>query len=90
MNEPTPRMAKPPKAPSAQVATTNVANALLGIYLASPQNVMGPPAAAVKRSAAAGAVPMPSSNRSATSGISNNSGTLIRTPNVAAIATPVR
>ena len=42
MNEPTPRMAKPPKAPSAQVATTNVANDLLGISLASPQNVMGP------------------------------------------------
>ena len=66
----------------------NVAMALRGISRASPQKVTGPPAAAANNSVAAGAVPMPSKSKSATSGISNSNGTLINTPNVAAIKTP--
>ena len=54
-----------------------------------PQKVIGPPAAAANSSVAAGAVPAPSSNSSAAKGISNSSGTLIRTPIVAATAIPV-
>ena len=53
-----------------------------------PQKVIGPAAAAVNSSAAAGAVPMPAMSSTATSGISNSSGTLIAIPIVAAIATP--
>ena len=57
---------------------------------ARPQNVTGPPAAAVNSRTAAGASPMPISNSRATSGISNSRGTLIRMPKVAAMAMPVR
>ena len=74
--------------PSAQVTPAKAAIALRGTHLASPQNVAGPAAAAVNSSVAAGASPMPSSNSNATSGISNNSGTLIKMPNVAAMTTP--
>ena len=50
--------------------------------------MIGPPAAAANSSVAAGALPAPSSSSSATSGISNSSGTLISTPSVAATAMP--
>ena len=88
MSKPKPRTARPPTMPTAQVAVTKVAMPFLGITLASPQKVMGPPAAAANRRVAAGAVPIPSSSSSATRGISNRRGTLIRRPKVAAMATP--
>ena len=72
------------------MAAANTATARRGIALASPQNVTGPPAAAANSRVAAGAVPMPRVSRSATSGISNSSGTLISSPMVAAMATPPR
>ena len=50
----------------------------------------GPPAAAANSSAAAGALPAPSSSNTVTSGISNSSGTLISTPSVAATRIPAR
>ena len=80
--------ASPPVAPNIHVAVTKAAIALFGIIFARPQNVIGPPAAAVKRSVAAGAVPMPSVNKRTTRGISNNNGTLIKMPKVAAAPTP--
>ena len=82
-------MATPPIIPTVQVAAAKVTTALLGMDLASPQNVIGPPAAAANSRVAAGAVPMPSSKRSATRGISNSRVTLISRPKVAAIATPI-
>ena len=88
MKVPKASIANPPKAPTAHVAVAKVAIALRGITLASPQKVTGPPAAAVKSRVAAGAVPIPKSSSNATRGISNNSGTLIRIPNVAANAIP--
>lgn len=38
----------------------------------------------------AGAAPIPTNSRAATSGISNSKGTLINSPKVAAMATPIR
>ena len=62
--------------------------AFLGMTLARPQKVIGPPAAAVNSSVAAGAVPIPASSSTATSGISNSSGTLMAIPSVAAMSIP--
>ena len=62
--------------------------ARLGMTLASPQKVIGPAAAAVNSSVAAGASPIPTSSSAATSGISKSRGTLISRPTVAAMATP--
>ena len=83
-------MPTPPATPSVHVVVARAAMARFDITLARPQNVTGPPAAAVNSRTAAGASPMPISSRRATSGISNSSGTLIRMPKVAAIAMPVR
>ena len=60
----------------------------MGITFESPQNVIGPPAAAVNSSAAAGAVPIPAKSSTATSGISNRSGTFIAMPSVEAMSIP--
>ena len=66
----------------------NAATTLPGITLARPQKVIGPPVAAVNSNAAAGAVPIPDRSNTATSGISNSSGTLIAMPSVAAMSIP--
>ena len=78
----------PPRTPSAQVDAPRVATPFLGITLASPQKVIGPPAAAVNSSAAAGAVPIPARSIAATSGISNINGTFIAIPSEAATIIP--
>ena len=84
------RIPRPPISPSVQTPVAKVAMAFLGMTLARPQKVMGPAAAAVNRSVAAGAVPIPASSKAATSGISKSSGTLIRMPSVAAREMPSR
>ena len=73
---------------SDQVPAAKAATAFLGITRAKPQKVKGPPAAAPNSNAAAGALPMPTSSSTATRGISNSRGTLIRMPKVAATTMP--
>ena len=60
-----------------------------GIILLKPQNVSGPPPAAVNNNAAAGAVPIPNKISNATSGISNKRGTFINIPIVDAMTMPI-
>ena len=79
----------PPINPNDHVPSAKVVIPLLGIILLKPQNVSGPPPAAVNNSAAAGAVPIPNKISSATSGISNKSGTFINIPTVDAIRIPI-
>ena len=88
IKEVTKSKASPPVTPIAQVEKARVTTPLLGITLERPQNVIGPPAAAVNSIAPAGAVPIPASNMAATKGISNIKGTFISIPNDAAMSTP--
>ena len=81
---------RPPSTAMAQVPAAKAAMPRRPTTRARPQNVIGPPAAAANSRAALGAAPAPSTKSSATSGISNSSGTLISTPRVAAASTPSR
>ena len=80
----------PPTTATTQIDVPNARMPRFGTTLARPQNVIGPPAAAANSNVAAGAVPIPTSSNAATSGISNNSGTLMRMPKVAAITIPTQ
>ena len=87
-NKPAIKIPAPPTNPNVHVENANVAIAFLGMELANPQKVTGPPAAAVNSKVAAGASPIPNNSNKATNGISKSNGTLIKIPNVAATATP--
>ena len=86
--EVTNRSTSPPAIPRIHVAIAKVNIPRRGITFAKPQNVIGPPAAAVNSRAPAGAVPIPANNMAATSGISNIKGTLIAIPTDAATTIP--